>query len=96
MNGFSLSLIYPTAADAKQVFDAMAQGGKVNMPLQKTFWAESFGMLVDKFGTPWMVSGPEVEEVRDRCSRLEGHATRDRAHAPPVSAGRFLRAIVVR
>ncbi|HEY5861682.1 MAG TPA: VOC family protein [Casimicrobiaceae bacterium] len=55
MAGFSLSFNCPTAADAKRVFDAMAQGGRVNMPLQKTFWAESFGMLVDKFGTPWMI-----------------------------------------
>ena len=39
------------------VFDALAAGGRVTMPLQKTFWAEAFGMLVDRFGTPWMVSG---------------------------------------
>jgi len=57
MHGFSLSLIYPTAAEAKRVFDALADGGKVTMPLQKTFWAEGFGMLVDRFGTPWMVNG---------------------------------------
>jgi PhnB protein len=57
MHGFSLSLIYPTAAEAKRVFDALAGGGKVTMPLQKTFWAEAFGMLVDRFGTPWMVNG---------------------------------------
>ncbi|MEO5765205.1 MAG: VOC family protein [Casimicrobiaceae bacterium] len=55
MKGFSLSFNCATAADAKRVFDAMAQGGEVRMPLQKTFWAESFGMLVDKFGTPWMI-----------------------------------------
>jgi PhnB protein len=57
MHGFSLSLIHPTAAEAKRVFDALADGGKVTMPLQKTFWAEAFGMLVDRFGTPWMVNG---------------------------------------
>jgi PhnB protein len=56
MKGFSLSLIYPKAADAKRAFDALAAGGKVTMPLQKTFWAEAFGMLVDRFGTPWMVN----------------------------------------
>jgi PhnB protein len=32
-------------------------GGKVTMPLQKTFWVEAFGMLVERFGTPWMVNG---------------------------------------
>jgi PhnB protein len=57
MKGFSLSLIYPTAAEGRRMFDALAQGGKVTMPLDKTFWAEAFGMLVDRFGTPWMVSG---------------------------------------
>jgi PhnB protein len=44
-------------ADAKRVFDALAKGGKVTMPLQKTFWVEAFGMVVDRFGTPWMVNG---------------------------------------
>src|SRR4051812_15447143 len=58
MKGFSLSLVYPTVAEAKRVFDALAEGGRVNMPFQKTFWAEAFGMLEDRFGTPWMVSGP--------------------------------------
>jgi PhnB protein len=57
MKGFSLSLTYPTAADAQRVFDALVPGGKVTMPMQKTFWAEGFGMLVDRFGTPWMVNG---------------------------------------
>ena len=57
MKGFSLSLIYPTAAEAKKVFDVLAEGGRVTMPLDKSFWAEAFGMLVDRFGTPWMVNG---------------------------------------
>ena len=57
MKGFSLSLVYPTVADAHRAFDALAEGGRVTMPLQKTFWAEAFGMLVDRFGTPWMVNG---------------------------------------
>ena len=57
MKNFSLSLIYPTAADAQRVFDALAKGGEARMPMQKTFWVEIFGMVVDRFGTPWMVSG---------------------------------------
>ena len=61
MKGFSLSLIYPTVADAKRVFNALAAGGQVTMPMEKTFWAETFGMLVDRFGTPWMISGPMIE-----------------------------------
>jgi PhnB protein len=57
MKGFSLSLIYPTAAEARRMFDTLAQGGQVTMPMDKTFWAEAFGMLVDRFGTSWMVNG---------------------------------------
>src|SRR5215467_752077 len=38
MQGFSLSLAYPAAADAKRIFDALAEGGKVTMPFEKTFW----------------------------------------------------------
>jgi len=57
MKGFSLALAYPTAAEAKRVFDALADVGQVTMPLQKTFWAEAFGMLTDRFGTPWMING---------------------------------------
>lgn len=57
MHGFSLALQYPTASDARRLFDALSAGGKVTMPMQNTFWAEAFGMLVDRFGTPWMVNG---------------------------------------
>jgi PhnB protein len=60
MNGFSLSLVYPTVAEARRKFGALAKDGRVNMPLQKTFWVEAFGMLVDRFGTPWMVSGGQA------------------------------------
>lgn len=61
MKGFSLSLTYPTVAEARKTFDALAAGGQVRMPFEKTFWSEAFGMLVDRFGTPWMVSGPAVK-----------------------------------
>lgn len=57
MKGFSLSLLYPTVAEALRIFAALADGGQVTMPIAKTFWAEAFGMLVDRFGTPWMVNG---------------------------------------
>ncbi|MDQ6640824.1 MAG: VOC family protein [Pseudomonadota bacterium] len=59
MQGFSLSLSYPSVKEAAPVFDALAAGGKVTMPMAKTFWAEGFGMLTDRFGTPWMVSAGE-------------------------------------
>jgi len=57
MGGFAVSLQYPGAAEARRIFDQLAAGGQVTMPMQKTFWAEAFGMLVDRFGTPWMVGG---------------------------------------
>lgn len=57
MQGFALSLNYPTVDEARRVFDALGEGGKVDMPFGKTFWAEGFGMLTDRFGTPWMVGG---------------------------------------
>ena len=56
MNGFALSINYPSVFEARQVFDALAQGGSITMPFGETFWAEGFGMLTDKFGTPWMVN----------------------------------------
>lgn len=55
--GFSLALIYPTVAEARQVFDTLAEGGEIEMPLDKTFWADAFGMVTDRFGTPWMING---------------------------------------
>jgi PhnB protein len=57
MHGFSLSLTCSNLDQARRVFDSLAEGGRVNMPLQKVFWADAFGMLVDRFGTPWMVTG---------------------------------------
>jgi PhnB protein len=57
MKGFSLLLTYPTVAEAKRVFDALSAGGQVIMPFEKTFWVEAFCMLVDRFGTPWMING---------------------------------------
>ena len=53
------------------MFEAFAEGGKVTMPLQKTFWVESFGMVTDRFGTPWMVNGGKMIEhvIRRPCGR---------------------------
>lgn len=56
-NGFALSLAYQGADEARRIFDKLADGGKVTMPVTRTFWAEAFGMLTDRFGTPWMVMG---------------------------------------
>lgn len=53
--GFSLSLTYPTEAKCRQHFDALAEGGHVDMPLGTTFWSSCFGMVTDRFGVQWMV-----------------------------------------
>jgi PhnB protein len=54
--GFSLTLGVATEAEAKKAFNALAEGGKVEMPLTKTFWSPLFGMVQDKFGIGWMVN----------------------------------------
>jgi len=53
--GFSLSLTAANEAEAKRLFGALAEGGQVQMPLAKTFFSPSFGMVADKFGVAWMV-----------------------------------------
>ena len=54
--GFSLSLQIKSAADARAHLSRTGQGGKVVVPLEKTFWAERFGMVVDRFGIPWLIN----------------------------------------
>ena len=54
--GFSLSVTVADEAEADRVFAALAEGGKIQMPLSKTFWSSRFGMLSDRFGVGWMVS----------------------------------------
>jgi PhnB protein len=57
MKGFGVALTLGTVAEGQRVFDAFAEGGKVSMPYGKTFWVEAFGMVSDRFGTPWLVNG---------------------------------------
>ncbi len=59
--GFTLSLGVANAAEAEHTFNALVQGGKVVMPLGKTFWSPCFGMLEDRFGVGWMVIVPSPE-----------------------------------
>ena len=58
--GFSLALTARDDAEAKRLFNALADGGKVNMPLAPTFFASSFGMVADRFGVGWMVMAPKA------------------------------------
>ena len=54
--GFSVSVQIKDPAEAERIFQALAENGKVQMPIQQTFWAARFGMLMDQFGIPWMIN----------------------------------------
>jgi PhnB protein len=59
-HGFSVSLGIKKVVDAERIFHALEVNGQVQMPLQQTFWAVRFGMLIDQFGIPWMINcGPD-------------------------------------
>jgi PhnB protein len=57
IKGCSLTLTYPDASQARDVFARLSEGGTVTMPVASSFWADAFGMLVDRFGTPWIING---------------------------------------
>ena len=54
--GFAVTLDVGNTDEADRVFKALADKATIVMPIQETFWAQKFGMLVDKFGIPWMVN----------------------------------------
>jgi PhnB protein len=56
MQCFSVTLFTNDPAEAERLFNALADGGAVTVPLGETFWAVKFGMLIDRFGTPWMIN----------------------------------------
>jgi len=60
IRGCSVSIMLDDVDEAQRVFDALAEGGKVEMPFAPTFWVERFGMLEDRFGVSWMVNGGKV------------------------------------
>ena len=60
IKGVSITVDYASVAEAEKVFNALAGGGQVTMPMQAAFWAKKWGMLVDKFGTPWIVNGEPI------------------------------------
>ncbi len=59
--GFSVSYQAADEAEAERIFAALSEGGTVTMPMEATFWAKRFGMLIDRFGIPWMINGPAAE-----------------------------------
>ena len=54
--GFSLSLQIKSTTEAERIFRELGKDGRVAVPLEKTFWAARFGMLVDRFGIPWLIN----------------------------------------
>jgi PhnB protein len=61
VKGCSVAIQFNDPAEAERVFQALATNGTVTMPIQQTFWAVRFGMLVDQFGVPWMVNCEETK-----------------------------------
>ena len=54
--GWSVSIGVKSHDEGARIFKALSEGGRVSMPFDKTFWSPGFGMLVDRFGTPWMIN----------------------------------------
>ena len=60
--GFELVLPMNDALAAERVFEELSDGGSIKMPLQETFWASRFGVLVDRFGIPWTINCERVAQ----------------------------------
>ena len=55
MQGFNIALHLRTAAEARKIFDAFSQGGQIVTPLSDVAWSSAFGIVTDRFGTPWLI-----------------------------------------
>jgi PhnB protein len=62
VQGMHVNYTVPDVAEAERVFEALADGGEVTMPIAETFWSPMFGMCIDRFGTPWMVDAGAPEQ----------------------------------
>jgi PhnB protein len=60
--GFSLSLQLTDTREVERIFHGLADGGRVTVPLEKTFWSPLFGMVVDRFGIPWLINCTESDQ----------------------------------
>ena len=60
--GFAVNIDVGTPEEAERIFAGLSEGGNVGMPIQETFWAKRFGMVTDRFGTPWMVNCEKAME----------------------------------
>ena len=59
--GFSLSIHIDSTTEADRIFDELANDGTIIVPLEQTFWAARFGMVVDRFGIPWVINCGEPD-----------------------------------
>ncbi len=57
IKGVTLTMSYASTAEGEAVFQSLAEGGTVTMPFQPAFWAKRAGMVIDRFGTPWVING---------------------------------------
>lgn len=60
VKGVMLAITFDTVAEARDAFAALSNGGQVTMPLAPAFWAETFGMLTDRYGVSWAVNGKPI------------------------------------
>ena len=67
--GYSVAINVDEPAEAERIFGALAEGGTVRMPLEQTFWAIRFGMVVDRFGISWMVNCADEQYARQLADR---------------------------
>jgi PhnB protein len=56
ISGYSLAITVDEPEEAERVFEKLAAGGRVQMPMEETFWAQRFGIVLDRFGVSWMVN----------------------------------------
>jgi len=74
--GFSVTLSVKEPAEADRVFRELSENGKICMPIGETFWAQRFGMLVDQFGTPWMINCEKAVQIQpqdlEQCQAVAG------------------------
>lgn len=68
MKGMNISIHAPTVEQAREYFNGLAKGGTVIMGFEETFWSKGFGMVTDKFGTPWMVNTDLDQNSDQGCS----------------------------
>lgn len=61
LGGFQVSVESKDEAEVKRIYNALQEGGSVQMPMSPTFWSSMFGMCTDKFGVAWMVGMPSVD-----------------------------------